>query len=87
MKKIEFQGNSNVIYSQLKLNRIKAGLTQSDLAKRLQVMEVNIDQQMISKIEHNARIVTDYELACLCMVLKTTPEEMLKAVYQQVSDT
>ena len=38
----------------------------------------HIDQQMISKIERNARIVTDYELACFCKALKVTIDEMLQ---------
>lgn len=82
MKKIEYRGNSNVISKQLKRCRVKAGLSQSDLAARLEVMNVNMDQQMISKIEHNGRIVTDYELACLCQILKTTPQEMLSDFYE-----
>ena len=86
MKKIEYHGNSNVISQQLKLGRTKAGLSQSDLAARLQVFDINMDQQMISKIEHNARIVTDYELACICMVLKTTPEEMLADFYGELGE-
>ena len=36
-----------------------------------------MDQQMISKIENNMRIVTDYELACFCQILDVTPEELL----------
>ena len=32
-------------------------------------MNVNIDQQMISRIERNLRIVTDYELVCFSRVL------------------
>ena len=40
-------------------------------------MNINIDQQGISRIENNTRIVTDYELACLCRALGVTVEEML----------
>ena len=68
MKKIEYRGNNNVVGRQLQLYRKKAKLSQKDLAARLQVMQVNMDQQMISRIERNERIVTDYELACLCMI-------------------
>ena len=41
-------------------------------------MNVSMDQQMISKIENNMRIVTDYELACFCQILNISPEELLK---------
>lgn len=81
MKKIEYYDNKNVIHKQLKISRIKAGLTQGELAARLEAMNVNMDQQMISKIENNTRIVTDYELACFCIALKTDITEMLSDFY------
>ena len=45
----------------------------------MQTLNCNIDQQMISKIEKNNRQVTDFELACLCKCLETTPNEILKS--------
>ena len=78
MKKIEFNDNKNIIFKQLKIARAKVGLTQSQLAAKMQVLNVNLDQQMISKIENNMRIVTDYELACLCKVLQVDEKELLK---------
>ena len=76
MKKILFDNNKNIISENLKVCRIKAGLTQSQLAAKMQTLGVNIDQQMISKIEHNTRFVTDYELACFATALKTTPNTL-----------
>lgn len=78
MKKIEFDNNKNVIGKQLKLARIKADLHQDELAAKLQTYGVNLDQQMISKIERNRRLVTDYELGFFCHILKVTPEELYK---------
>lgn len=78
MKKIEFDNNKNVIGRQLKLARIKADLHQDELAAKLQTYGVNLDQQMISKIERNHRLVTDYELGFFCHILKVTPEELFK---------
>ena len=69
--------NKNVVSQNVRLFRVKCGMTQSDLAARLQTMGVNLDQQMISKIEHNTRMVTDYELACICIALHVSPGEML----------
>lgn len=46
-------------------------------------MNVNIDQQGISRIENNTRIVTDYELACICRALRVTVEEMLADFYEE----
>ena len=43
----------------------------------MQTLGCQIDQQMISKIEHNTRFVTDYELVLFAKALKTTPEALL----------
>lgn len=78
MRKILFENNKNIISKSLKLNRIKNNLSQSQLAAKMQTMGVNLDQQMVSKIERNARIVTDYELACFCVVLGVDIQDMLR---------
>ena len=77
MKKICYYDNKNIISEKLKTLREKRGLSQSNLAAKLQTMNVNIDQQMISKIEKNNRQVTDYELACISKCLSVTPNDLL----------
>ncbi len=77
MKKICYYNNKNIISEKLKVIREQKGLSQSSLAAKLQTMNVNIDQQMISKIEKNNRQVTDYELACICKCLSVTPNDLL----------
>lgn len=80
MKKITFGENKNIIHKKLKFYRTKNNLTQSQLAAKMQLMNINIDQQMISKIEHNNRIVTDYEMVCLCKILKVGIGDMTSDV-------
>ena len=77
MRKILFGKNKNIIHDHLKKIRKERGLSQEELAAKLQVMNVNIDQQMISKIENNSRMVTDYELFCLCRVLHTELNDLM----------
>lgn len=77
MRKICYYDNKNIIAETLKNMREKRGLSQSNLAAKLQTMNINIDQQMISKIEKNKRQVTDYELAAICKCLNITPNELL----------
>lgn len=77
MKQIQYYGNKNIISARVKELRIRLDLSQEQLAARMQTMNVNMDQQMISKIEKNNRQVTDFELACLCKCLETTPNEIL----------
>ena len=78
MKKIVFGEKKNLISKNLKILRAKRGMTQEQLAAKMQLLNVNIDQQMISKIENNNRIVTDYELCCFCKVLKADIKELLE---------
>ena len=77
MKKICYYNNKNIISEKLKKLREEKGLSQSNLAAKLQTMNINIDQQMISKIEKNNRQVTDYELACICKCLSVAPNDLL----------
>ncbi len=77
MKKICYYNNKNIISEKLKTVREAKGLSQSNLAAKLQTMNINIDQQMISKIEKNKRQVTDYELACIAKCLSVTPNDLL----------
>ena len=78
MKKITFYEKKNIIAERLKEARKERHITQSELAARLQVMNVNVDQQIISKIEKNDRQVTDYEVACICECLKIDPAWLLQ---------
>lgn len=70
MKTIRYHGHRNIISSRLVEARKKQGLSQEELAARLQILGAGIDQQAISKIEHDNRIVTDYELLYFCKALK-----------------
>lgn len=83
MNEIIFYGNKNVICKNLRRFRKMRGLTQDQLAARMQVMNVNLTQELISRIERNGRIVTDYELACFCRALGVTLEEMLSEFYEE----
>ncbi|MDD6644043.1 MAG: helix-turn-helix transcriptional regulator [Firmicutes bacterium] len=86
MKKIYYDTKKNVISKQLKLARVKEGLSQSQLAARMQTLGVSIDQQMISRIEANARMVTDYELASFSRALHVPPEELLKDFMEDITN-
>ena len=84
MKKIAYDSNKNVIHARLRYYRNLRGLTQEQVVAKMQVMNVNMDQQMLSKIENNRRIVTDYDLACLCRILNVTERELLADFYDGV---
>lgn len=83
MNAVFFYDDKNVISCKLRHYRKKRKLTQGQLAAQLQVMNVNIDQQMISKIERNKRIVTDFELVCFCRALHVSLMDMLSDFYEK----
>ena len=74
----KYRGKNNIIAQSVRQAREEAGLTQDQLVARLQVMDVNIDQQSLSKIERDLRIVRDYELLCLARALKKDPNWFLQ---------
>lgn len=78
MQRLSYRGRKNVIAMPLRLMRVRKKVTQQELAARMQVLGVSIDQQAISNIENDRRIVTDYELACFCKALRCTEQELLQ---------
>ena len=82
MKKIQFNENKNIVSENIRKYREAAKLSQSQLAAKMQTAGINIDQQMISRVEKNLRQVTDYEFAVFCEVLNVEPRDMLSAFYE-----
>lgn len=77
MKIYDFDGKKNICGKRVKEARKKIGLSQDDLAARLQVSGVIIERNSISRIESGARFVADYELLALSNILKVTPSYLL----------
>lgn len=77
MRLVGPNNQKNLIHARLKAARKNAHLSQQDLAARLQTRDIHVDQKMVSKIEANRRIVTDYELMGICAALHMTPAELL----------
>ena len=86
MNKSYFHDNSNIVAEDLRRLRKEKGMSQEELAAQLQLMGVDIDQRLISKIARNERFVKDYELACLCRVLDVTERELLADFYERFGD-
>ena len=77
MKIYDFNGKKNICGEKVKQARKKQGLSQENLAARLQVEGINIERDSVSRIEIGTRFVADYELATLCKVLNVSPEYLL----------
>ena len=77
MKIYDFDGRKNICGERVKAARKRLGLSQSDLAARLQISGVIIERDSISRIEIGTRFVADYELYTLCKILDVTPGYLL----------
>ena len=77
MNKSYFHENSNLIFDNLRRLRKERKMSQEMLAAQMQLLGVDINQRLISKIERNERFVKDYELACFCKVLRVTERDLL----------
>ena len=81
-------GLTHIVLPRESLRRLRKEkrMSQEELAAQLQLMGVDINQRLISKIERNERFVKDYELACLCRVLDVTERELLADLYERLKD-
>ncbi len=77
MKIYDFDGKKNICGKRVKEARQKQGLTQSDLAARLQIAGVIMERDSVSRIEIGTRFVADYEIAVLSKCLSVSPNWLL----------
>lgn len=77
MKILKFNEMHNITGQRIKELRIQRGLTQEQLAARMQTAGIQINQKAISRIESGDRIITDYELMCLAEILRVSINQLL----------
>lgn len=70
MKIYDYNGKKNICGEKVKLARQNMNLSQAELAAKLQVENIIIEQKSISRLEIGQRFVADYELRALANVLK-----------------
>ena len=86
MNKSYFNADSNIISANLRKYRKQRGMSQEELAARMQLLGVDISQPLISKIELGQRFVKDYELACFCHILSIGEHDLLADFYERLAD-
>lgn len=77
MKIFKPDGKCNISGENIRAARIRAGLSQEQLAYKLQIAGLDFTQKAISRIETGSRIVADYELDYLADALGTTINSLL----------
>lgn len=70
-------GEKNLIGERLKVLRNKEGMSQRDLAHRLQLMGIDMDKNVITRIETNKRYVTDLELRALAQLFEVSYQYLI----------
>ena len=65
-------GEKNLVGPRLKELREREHLSQRDLAHRLQLVGMDMDKNVITRIETNKRYVTDLELRAIAKVFHVT---------------
>jgi len=70
VKIYDYYGKKNICGEKIKTARQKMNLSQTELAAKLQVENVLIEQKSISRLEMGQRFVADYELRALANILK-----------------
>lgn len=70
-------GEKNLVGPRLKALRKRDGLSQRDLAQRLQLMGMDMDKNVITRIETNKRYVTDLELRAIAALFRVSYEYLI----------
>lgn len=70
-------GEKNLISQRLIELRKDKGLSQRDLAEKLQLAGYDMDKNVITRIETNKRYVTDLELKALCEIFDVSYEYLI----------
>ena len=79
MKLYAFNGRRKLCGIQVKRRREELGISQEQLAARLQLLGLEISQKVVSRIETGLRVVPDYEVRFLAQALDTTVLWLLNA--------
>ena len=77
MKIYKPDGRCNVSGERVKAARERAGISQEQLAAKIQLAGLSITQKAISRIESGDRVVADYELQYLADALGVTVYHLL----------
>lgn len=70
-------GSNNLCGKRVAHFRTKLGISQRELADKLQLIGMDMDKNAIQRIECGKRFVTDIEIVALAKVFEVTLEDLL----------
>lgn len=79
MRKFQFEGRNNVSGDRIRELRLRARLSQADLAAKMQTEGAIVEQDVISRIESGRRLVTDYEVLVLTRIFDISADWLIGA--------
>ena len=71
MKLYDYNGSCNRAGACIRLRRTQLGLSQEQLAARLQLQGLELNQKAVSRVETGLRVLPDYELPAFAAALET----------------
>ena len=74
----KYNEKSNICGELIEKYRIKQDMSREDLAKKLQLLGINIDRSSILRIEKGTVILKDFELLSICQILNIDYGDLLK---------
>ena len=77
MKIYNYNGKKNICGDRVHEARCRLRMTQSDLAAKLQLADIIIERDSVSRIEIGTRFVADYEIRALSKILKVSVNWLL----------
>ena len=77
MKIYRYGGKCNISGVRIRKERERSKLSQEQLAARLQLEGINLNQKAISRIENGERVLADYELRGMAHVLNLDVRALL----------
>lgn len=78
MAKIRSNGRKNICGARVKKLREEMGLSQRGMAGHLQLQGIDLDKNVVTRIETGNRYVSDFELYHLVKLLNTTYEYLIE---------
>lgn len=78
LKIYDYKGRKNLCGDRVREARTRKRMTQADLAARLQIAEITMERDSVSRIEIGTRFVTDYELVALSKILQVSVQWLLE---------
>ena len=77
MKQRTNANGKNLIGERLKQLRNQKNMSQRDLARELQLIGIDMDKNVITRIETNKRYVTDFELQALKQIFNVSYDYLI----------